>query len=92
MSPLAAWVTRNRRRLGLSTHALGIRSGVSHRVLYYLESGDRRGLSAPALLRLATFFQQQDHTIDVSLPTLLALTQIHPRALAGRRPRQLTAA
>ena len=92
MSPLATWVTRNRQRLGLNTHALGQRSGVSHRVLYYLESSHRRGVSARALLQLATFFHQQDQTIDVSLPTLLSLMQPLPRgrhAPAARPPRRL---
>ena len=82
MSPLASWVSRHRRRLGLNTHALGLRSGVSHRILYYLEQRGRAGVSAHNLLQLATFFQQQDPSIDVSLPTLLALTENTPR---GRR-------
>ena len=87
---LASWITRQRQRLGLTTHALGLRSGVPHRILYYLEQRGRTGLSAHNLLQLATYFHQQDPSIDVSLPTLLALTQKAARGRHARTGRRQT--
>jgi hypothetical protein len=87
MSTLANWVITHRRRLGLTAYALGNMSGISHRILYHLEQRNRSGVSARTLLQLATFFQQQDPSIDVSLPTLLALTRSYPPGRGGRRLR-----
>ena len=87
MSPLASWIITHRQRLGLTAYALGNRSGISHRILYHLEQRNRSGVSARTLLQLATFFKQQDPSIDVSLPTLLSLTHGYPPGRGGRRPR-----